>query len=94
VHLLLHYNPLMAFFPGQPGYVSTRNAEPFWILLKQEMMGGSGISWTICKPYAPHSRQITMLATHHSNFLQARCSSWCLTNSVKALKTKPATYIS
>jgi len=22
--------------------------KPFWILLKQEMMGGSGISWTTC----------------------------------------------
>jgi len=22
-------------------------AEPFWILLKQEMMGGRGIRWTI-----------------------------------------------
>ena len=27
-----------------------------------EMMGGSGISWTICKPFAPRCRQITMPA--------------------------------
>jgi len=33
------------------------------------MMGGNGISWTICKSYALHSRQITMpVATHHSVF--------------------------
>ena len=27
-----------------------------------------------------------MPAPHYSNFLQARCSSWCWTNGVKALK--------
>jgi len=42
---------------------------------------GSGISWTICKQSAPRSRQITTLIV-----LQAVCSSWCPTNSVKALK--------
>jgi len=30
------------------------------------MMGGSGISWTICKAYAPRSRQITMPVPHHA----------------------------
>jgi len=49
-------------------------------------MGGSGINWTICRSFAPFSRQITMPTPHHSNFLQAGCSSWCPTNSVKALK--------
>jgi len=34
------------------------------MLMKQQMMGGSGISWTICKLFAPHSRQITMPAPH------------------------------
>jgi len=29
---------------------------------------GSGISWTICKSLAPHSRQITTPAHHHSIF--------------------------
>ena len=45
--------------------------------------GGSGISWTICK-----SLHLTpdMPAPHHSNFLQAGCSSWCLTNNIKELK--------
>jgi len=38
----------MVSFPGQPGQASTRKAKPFWISLKHEMMGGSGISWTIC----------------------------------------------
>ena len=29
---------------------------------------GSGISWTICKQSAPHSRPITMPTPHHSTF--------------------------
>ena len=35
------------------------------------MMGfldGSGISWTICKQSAPHSRQMTTPTPHHSIF--------------------------
>jgi len=56
------------------------------ILLKQETVSGSGISWAMCKP-APRSRQITMPAPHHSkSFLQAGCPSCRPTNSVKALK--------
>ena len=55
-----------------------------WILLKQEKVSGSGISWAICKS-APRSRQITAPAPHHC-FLQAGCPSCCPTNSVKALK--------
>jgi len=31
-------------------------------------MGGSGISWTICKSFAPYSRQITTPVPHHSIF--------------------------
>ena len=46
----------------------------------------SGIGWTTCKQSAPRSRQITTPTTHHSNFLQAGCSSWRPTDSVKALK--------
>jgi len=30
-----------------------RKGNPFWILMKHKMMGGSGISWTICKSFAP-----------------------------------------
>jgi len=37
------------------------------ILLKQETVSGSGISWTICKS-APCSRQITTPAPHNSVF--------------------------
>ena len=46
---------------------TTRKVKPIWILLKQETVGGSGISWAICKS-APCSRQITMPAPHRSVF--------------------------
>jgi len=36
-------------------------------LLEQEIVSGSGICWVICKS-APHPRQITMPAPHHSVF--------------------------
>ena len=58
---------LMALFPRLPGWASTRKAKPMWILLKQETVSGSGISWAICKS-APRSRQITMPAPYHSVF--------------------------
>ena len=76
---------LMAFFPGLPRCAGTRKVKPIWILLKQETVSGSGISWAICKS-APCYRQITMPAPHWSVFLQAGCPSCHPTNSVKALK--------
>ena len=78
---------LMALFPGLPRWAGTRKVKPIWISLKQETVGGSGISWAICKS-APSSRQITTPAPHHSSFLQAGCPSCRPTNSVKALKAK------
>ena len=62
-----------------------QKVKPIWVLLKQETVSGSGISWAICKS-APRSRQITMPAPHHSSFLQAGCPSCRPTNRVKALK--------
>ena len=44
-----------------------QKVKPIWILLKQHTVSGSGISWAVCKS-APRSRQITMLAPHHSVF--------------------------
>ena len=40
---------------------------PIWILLKQQTVSASGISWAICKS-APCSRQTTTPAPHHSVF--------------------------
>ena len=56
---------LTALCPGLPGSAGTRKVKPVWILLKQERMSGSGISWAICNS-APCSRQIIMPAPHHS----------------------------
>ena len=61
------YTRLTALYPGLPGSAGTRKVQPIWILLKQETVSGSGISWAICKS-APRSRQITTPAPHHSFF--------------------------
>jgi len=45
----------------------SQKGKAVWILLEQETMTGSGISWAICKS-APRSGQITMPAPHHSVF--------------------------
>jgi len=58
---------LTALFPGLPRWAGTRKVKPIRILLEQETMSGSGISWAICKS-APCSRQITTPAPHHSGF--------------------------
>jgi len=44
-----------------------QKGKPICILLKQETVSGSDIRWAICK-CAPHSRQITTPAPHHSVF--------------------------
>ena len=61
---------LTALFPGLPGWAGTRKVKPIWILLKQETVNGSGISWATCKS-APHSRQITMPAHQQSVFYRS-----------------------
>jgi len=58
---------LTAPFLGLPTWAGTRKVKPIWILLKQETVSGSGISWDICKS-ATRSRQITAPAPHHSVF--------------------------
>jgi len=67
-HLHTHtHTRLTALFPGLTRWAGTRKVKPIWILLKQETVSGSGISWTICK-LAPCSRQTTTPAPHHSVF--------------------------
>ena len=58
---------LTALFLGLPRWAGTRKVKPIRILLKQETVSGSSISWSICKS-APFSRQITTPAPHHSGF--------------------------
>jgi len=57
----------MHLFLGLARWAGTRKVKPIWILLMEEIVSGSGISWAICKS-APRSRQITMSAPHHSVF--------------------------
>ena len=66
LHYITHTR-LTALFPGLPRWAGTRKVKPIWILLKQETVSGSGISWDICKS-APHSRQTTTPAPHCSVF--------------------------
>ena len=66
-HYTHTHTRLTALFPGPPRWAGTRKVKPIWILLKQETVSGSGISWAICKS-APHSRQITTPAPYHSVF--------------------------
>ena len=63
----LTHTHLTALFLGLPRWAGNRQVKPIWILLKQETVSGSGISWDICKS-APRSRQITTPAPHHSVF--------------------------
>ena len=58
---------LRALFTGLPGWPGTRKVKPIWILLKQQTVSGSGISWAVCKS-APLSREITTPAPYHSVF--------------------------
>ena len=61
-----HTHCLMALCPGLLGWAGTIIVRPICILLKQETMSGSGISWAICRS-AFGSRQITTPAPHHSD---------------------------
>jgi len=65
--LISTHTHLTALFLGLPGWAGKRKVKPIWILLKQETVSGSGISWAVCMS-APCSRQITMPVPHHSFF--------------------------
>ena len=82
-----HTHPFNGPFSGLPKWAGTRKVKPIWILLKQETVSSSGISWDICKS-APRFRQITMPVPHRSSFLRTGCPSCRPTNSVKALKAR------
>ena len=58
-----HHTRLTALFPGLPRWAGTRKVKPIWVLVKQETVSGSGISWDICKS-APCSRQTTTQVPH------------------------------
>ena len=65
------YHRLDALPAAQPTVSKHWKCDIMWILLKQETVNDSGISWAICKS-ATHSRQITTPAPHHSVFFTGR----------------------
>jgi len=66
--LLLLLHPFNGLFSKTTWVSQHQKGKPFWILLEQERIGGSDISWTICKSFAPRCRQISMPVLHHSSF--------------------------
>ena len=62
-----------------------QKVKPIWILLKQDTVSVSGISWAICK-VCTSLQTDNHASTPPLSFLQAGCPSCRLTNSVKALK--------
>jgi len=64
VFTMRHSNTTLHLFNGlfsRTAQVSRhQKGKPFWILMKQEMMGGNGISWTIRRSFVHRSREITM----------------------------------
>ena len=69
LHTYLH--PFNGPFSGTTRVSRYQKVKPIWILLKQETVSGSGISWAICMS-ASHSIQITMPVPHHSSFFAGR----------------------
>ena len=63
---------LTALFPGLLGWASTRKVKPIWILLKQETVSGSGISWAV---YMSATRSRQMKQTPPLGFSQVGCLS-------------------
>ena len=62
-----HTHPFNGPFSGTTRVSRYQKVKPIWILLKQETVSGSSISWAICK-FAPRSIQTTIPAPHHSVF--------------------------
>jgi len=76
---------LMAFFQDnwcKPAPKKVNHSGFYW---GKRWWGGSSISWTIGKSFAPRSRH-DQASTLPLSFLQAGCPSCCPTDSVKALK--------
>ena len=80
---------------GLPRWAGTRKVKPIWILLKEETVSDSGISWAMCKsapwPRVPESQTHNHASTPPLSFLKAGCPCCRPTNSVKALKVHQET---
>ena len=76
-HRFMAITQISLCLPAPPVKSRYQKVKPIWILLKQETVSGSGISWAIYKS-APRSRQITTPTPHHSIFVGANFSSTML----------------
>jgi len=65
VLVLTHTHPFNGPFSGTTRVSRYQKGKKIWILLKQETVSGSSISWAIS---ASRSRQVTTPASHHSVF--------------------------
>jgi len=81
----------MALFPGLLRWAGIRKAKPIWILLKQETVSVSGISWAIRKS-ATRSRQTTTPAPHHSVFYMPDALPVAQPTASKHWRQKALTY--
>jgi len=62
------YTRLMALFPVLARWAGTRKVKPIWILLKQETVSGSGISWATCKSAPRSTRSLESDATVRADY--------------------------
>ena len=89
-YLLLVLHQFSGLFSGTIWVSWYQKAEPFWILMKQEMVGWH---WhqldhmqIICTSLQTDNHTVHTSMSSVNQFLWAGCSSCCPTNSVKALK--------
>jgi len=69
---LSHTQTFNGPFPRLPGWTGTKKVKPIWILLKQETVSGSGISWAtmqVCTSLQTDNHA----STPPLRFLQAGC---------------------
>ena len=69
-HTHTHTHPFNSPFSGTTQVSRYQKGKPIWILLEQETVSGSSLSWAICKS-APSSRHTTMPAPHNSVTFQS-----------------------
>jgi len=76
----IHIHPFNGPLSGTTQVSQYQKAKPIWIILKQETVSVSGISWALWKS-APRSRQTSTPAPHHSVFYSIKAlkaiAYWC-----------------
>ena len=80
-HAYTHTHPFNGSFSGTTQVSRYQKGKPIWILLKQETVSGSGISWAICKSapcskQTPYQHPTTQFFTGRMDFTEAGDSEW------------------